>query len=84
MKPKGEEEYFFDKPKNVQRVLRLFYAICALLFVVDFLFHRHVIHPWEQLWGFYAIFGFIACVALVLVAREMRKVVMRREDYYDE
>lgn len=84
MKPEGEKEYFFDKPKNVKLVLRVFYAICALLFVIDFVFHRHVIHAWENVWGFYAIFGFVACVVLVLVAKEMRKVVMRKEDYYDE
>lgn len=84
MKPEGEREYFFDKPRNVKRVLRTFYGICAFLFVLDFVIHRHVIHPWEDLLGFYALFGFIACVALVLGAKEMRKVLMRREDYYDE
>ena len=84
MRPEHEKVYFFDKPHNVKLVLRIFYAICALLFVVDFVFHRHIIHPWENTWGFYALFGFIACVVLVLVAKEMRKIVMRKEDYYDE
>ena len=28
--------------------------------------------------------GAIACVLLVLIAKEMRKLVMRREDYYDD
>ena len=65
-------------------MLRLFYAIFARLFVVDFVFHRHISQPWENTWGFYALFGFIACVVLVLVAKEMRKIVMRKEDYYDE
>ncbi len=46
-------------------------------------YHRHVTHPWENLWGFYALFGFIACSVLVLAAKEMRKVVMRKEDYYE-
>jgi len=84
MKPAGERDYFFDNPRNVRLVLRIFYAICALLFVIDFVYHRHIIHPWEKAWGFYAIFGFVACVVLVLVAKEMRKIVMRREEYYDE
>lgn len=84
MRPAGERDYFFDKPQNVRLVLRVFYAICALLFAIDFVFHRHVLHLWENLWGFYAIFGFVACVVLVLVAKEMRKVLMRDEEYYDE
>jgi hypothetical protein len=78
------ERHFFDDPKNLKRVLRVFYAICAGLLLLDFVHHRHVIHAWENLWGFYAVFGFVACVVLVLVAKEMRKVVMRDESYYED
>jgi hypothetical protein len=35
------------------------------------------------LFGFYALYGFVACVLLVLLAAEMRKLVMRDEDYYE-
>ena len=79
----GEKQHIFDKPRNVNRLLRVFYAVCGLLFVLDFILHRHVYHSWENAPAFYAIFGFIACVALVLIAKEMRKVLMRKEDYYD-
>ena len=30
------------------------------------------------------IYGFVACVLLVLIAKEMRKIVMRNDDYYDD
>lgn len=83
MQSTDEKEYIFDKPRNVTRLLRGFYAVCFLLLVLDPILHRHVIHAWENLPGFYAVFGFIACVVLVLVATQMRKVVMRKEDYYD-
>lgn len=73
----------WDNPRNVQRLLYIFYSICAVLFLVDFFVHRHMVHSWESLWGYYAIFGWVACVILVLVAKELRKVLMRREDYYD-
>lgn len=76
--------HFFDDPNNLRRVLRIFYSICAGLLLLDFVHHRHVIHAWESMWGFYAVFGFVACVVLVLVAKEMRKVVMRDEDYYED
>lgn len=80
---KRKRQYFFDKPENLKRVLRLFYIICAGLLLLDFVHHRHVMHSWENLWGFYGLFGFVACVVLVLTAKEMRKIVMRDEDYYD-
>jgi hypothetical protein len=79
-----DKKHFFDEPRNVKRVLRVFFVICAGLVALDFVHHRHVIHEWENLWGFYAIFGFVACVLLVLGAKEMRKVLMRDEDYYDD
>jgi hypothetical protein len=78
-----EKQYLLDNPRNVTRLLRVFYAVCGLLFVLDFIIHRHTIHPWEQLPGFYAIFGFVAFVLLVVVAKLLRKLLMRREDYYD-
>lgn len=80
---KDDKIYLFDKPKNVSRLLLGFYIICGILLVVDFIVHRHTVHPWEGLPGFYAIYGFVACVVLVLIAKEMRKVLMRKEEYYD-
>jgi len=81
---KEEKSRYFDKPENVKRVLRKFYVICGGLVLADFVIHRHVFHNWESLWGFYAVFGFVACVILVLVAKQMRKLIMRNEDYYDK
>jgi len=78
-----DKQYLFDKPKNVSRLLRGFYVVCAVLLVLDFVLHRHTSHSWENLPGFYAVYGFVACVLLVLIAKEMRKVIMRKEDYYD-
>ncbi len=83
MKHKDEKQDFFDKPENVKLILRVFYALSALLVLVDFIYHRHMEHPWEKIPAFYAIYGFVACVVLVLIATQMRKVVMRKEDYYD-
>ena len=78
-----EKKYIFDDPRNVRRALWALLATCGFLLIADFIFHRHVVHPWEALWGFYALFGFVACVVLVLVAKGMRKYLMRKEDYYD-
>lgn len=83
MKHPDEKLYLFDKPENVNRLLRGFYVVCGLLFALDFIIHRHSSHPLEQLTGFYAFYGFIAFVILVVVAKLLRKVVMRKEDYYD-
>jgi hypothetical protein len=74
---------WFDKPANVKKLLRGLYAICTTLVVLDFVIHRHTVLRVEHVWGFYAIYGFVACVSLVLTATQMRKVLLRDEDYYD-
>ena len=79
-----ERKYFFDDPNNIKRLLYVLYGICILLLLLDFVIHRHVSHQWENLWGFYPIYGFVGCVVLVLVAKWMRTFLMRSEDYYDD
>lgn len=79
-----EKKHLFDDPRNVKRLLAVFFTICAGLFLADFVFDRHVYHPWEEWTGFYAVFGFLVSVGLVLGAKELRKILMRGEDYYDD
>lgn len=81
---KNEKMHLFDDPKNVKRVLYILYGCCALLLILDFVIHRHVIHSWENLWGFYPLYGFVGCVILVLVATWMRTFLIRDEDYYEK
>jgi hypothetical protein len=90
--PDGKQ-HVFDKPRNVRIVLRSLYAVCAFAFLLDIInlilsalgagHLRHAETSWEGFPGFYAIYGFVACVILVLVAKLLRKVLMRDEDYYD-
>ncbi len=76
-------KHLFDKPENVTRSWRLLCAACVTLFLADLIYHRHVTHPWESFWGFYGVFGFIGIVLLILAAKQLRRLVKRREDYYD-
>lgn len=78
-----ERAYWLDSPANVDRLVRGFYAICALLLFLDLFIPKHGAFVIEHLFGFYAFFGFIACVTLVLVAKQLRRILMRPEDYYD-
>ena len=84
MSNEKEKTYLFDRPENVNRLLMGFYAICILLVLADFVVHRHIGFGWEKIPAFYAVYGFAACVLLVLIAKKIRNVVMRKEDYYDE
>ncbi|MDA0789817.1 MAG: hypothetical protein O2780_10220 [Proteobacteria bacterium] len=67
---------------RVRRGLQVFYGICAMLLLLDIAGLRHAESAIDGFWGFYSLYGFVACVVLVLIARWMRRFLMRDEDYY--
>lgn len=78
-----ERPRWLDDSRNVDRIVHTLYAVCALVFLLDVLYVKHPHFGFEGWFGFYAVYGFVACVALVLGAKQMRRVVMRRETYYE-
>jgi len=74
----------FDNPKNVQRFLYIFYVALFALLVIDFFIPKHGHFPWEGAPEFFAVYGFISCVSLIFIAKLLRKIVRRDEDYYDK
>jgi len=80
---------WMDKPDTVKRLFTIFYVICAALFVAELLLlgaeNAHP-HPLEERMRFlvYPIYGFVSFWFLVLVAKPMRKLLIRPEDYYEE
>jgi hypothetical protein len=77
------KRYWLDERAHVDRLVRGFYAVCALLLLFDLFVPKHGAFAIEHVFGFYAFFGFVACVTLVLVAKQLRRVLMRPEDYYE-
>jgi hypothetical protein len=87
MKPQDkttEKKYLFDNPGNVKLLFISFYLSLLILLVIDFFIYKHPHFPWEKWPGFYATYGFVACVVLVVAAKYiLRPLVKRKEDYYD-
>ncbi|MDJ0811704.1 MAG: hypothetical protein QNJ01_16485 [Desulfobacterales bacterium] len=73
----------FDDPKNVKRLLVIFFASLLVLLIVDFFIHKHADFPWEEAPNFFAAYGFVSCVFLIFIARILRPMIMRDEDYYE-
>ncbi len=79
-----EKKYFLDKPGNLKKSIRVFYLICVLLLVADLFVTKHGVNYWENVPQFFAAYGLISCVFLVVAARFiLRPLVKRKEDYYD-
>ena len=75
---------WFEEKRNVRKIISTLFVICLGLFVADGFYHKHTYFGVESIFGFYAIYGFVMCVALVLIAKWVRKILMRAEDYYDK
>ena len=79
---------WMDRPDSVRTFFRVFYAACAVLFLAEFVLmgteNLHP-HPLEERMRFfvYPVYGFVSFWFLVLVARPMRTLLIRPEDYYD-
>ncbi|MEM7776158.1 MAG: hypothetical protein AAF732_11165 [Pseudomonadota bacterium] len=74
---------WFERPGTVRLILWALYIACAGVFVADIAIPKHGPFAIEYIFGFYAIYGFVGCVGLVLAAKELRRLLMRPEDYYD-
>ncbi len=79
----GGKRFWLDDRRNVHKLFWALVVVCAILFLSDAVYEKHVIYGFENWFGFFGLFGFIVSFALVLTARELRKILMRDEDYYD-
>jgi hypothetical protein len=77
-------KYLFDNPRNIKILFAGYYSALGILLILDFFVHKHAHFQWAEWPEFYAVYGLVACVVLVLAAKYvLRPLVKRREDYYD-
>ena len=76
-------DFFRDR---MQMTIRLSYAVLALLVVLDIFVDKHHAHTAPEHYpGFWSLFGFIACVLIIIVSKWYGHLgIMTREDYYDK
>ena len=65
---------------------RITYGALILLIVVDFIIPRHEVHFFgDKIPGFWSLFGFIACVLIIIISKWIGHLgLMQDENYYDE
>lgn len=65
--------------------LGVLFGGCVGVALLDLLRDRaHADHPWEHGLFFYALYGFLGISLLIVLSKGLRRLVMRREDYYDD
>ena len=76
--------YWLDKDGSVDKIWYALLILCFMLTVADLFYEKHPHFEIEKWFGFYSGFGFVFSVGLVLGAKELRRILMRKEDYYDD
>jgi peptidoglycan/LPS O-acetylase OafA/YrhL len=73
--------------RHLKLVIRLCWVVLALLVVGDWFWvdKEHAHTPPEHWFGFWAVFGFVACVVIIFFSKWYgHRGIMTREDYYGD
>jgi len=75
---------WLDDPKHVRILRNIFWGLLVLLVLPDLFIKKHALfYSFEALPGYYALFGFVSCVAIILVSKLLSYVLKKDENYYD-
>ncbi len=72
------------RPETIRKLWIALIAFLALLLVGGAVFPVHAHFTMDGLFGFAALVGFGACVALVVVAKTLSVFLKRPDTYYDD
>lgn len=78
------EKHWLDEPRNVKLLWRVFLAVLALTVLAELAVTLHPHVGIESLFGFHAWFGFVACAAMILVAKGLALLLKRPDRYYGQ
>lgn len=79
-----DKKDWLDNQANVKKIIIGVVVICIGLLVAEFFYHKHGHFAIEDWFGFYGFYGFIVFCGIVLIGKQLRKFLMRSEDYYDD
>lgn len=79
-------EFLETLVRNSRLLRRVMYGVLALLVVLDVLIPTgYGRFPWDGIGGFGALYGFGACVLIIVVSKALGYALLyRRENFYDD
>lgn len=78
------ERHWLTRPETIRKLWALFIAVLAAVVLAELLVQREVHFDVERLFAFYALFGFVACAVLIVVAKAIGVFLKRPDTYYDD
>jgi hypothetical protein len=84
MTPDDKTLHWLVRPLTIRRLWIGGGVILAGLVLADFFVHGHPSFGADGTFGFYAWFGLVTCMAMVLVAMALGVLLKRKDDFYDD
>lgn len=76
-------KHWLVRPQTIRWLWGAFGVILGLTVVAGLFVHQHVYFGIEDSFGFYAWYGFVTCVAMVVIAKLLGIFLKRPDDYYE-
>ena len=80
----SEQRHYLVRPRTIRWLWRVFIGVLALTVIAQLVFPVKGYFKVDGWLGFGAVYGFLSCLLMVLIARALGLVLKRPRNYYDE
>lgn len=84
MSMRPEDNHWLVRPSSIRLLWRILWAVLTATVIAQFFITSKPYFGIESWYGFAAVFGFLSCVLMVLVAKVLGALLKRDQDYYRE
>ena len=78
------EQHWLTRPDTIRKLWALLIALLAAVLVAELFVAPEVHFAVERLFGVYALFGFVTCAVLIVLAKAIGVLLKRPDTYYDD
>jgi hypothetical protein len=79
-----KDDHWLTRPSTIRRLWQVFIGVLAATVLAQLAVELHPHFAPERLFGFNALYGFLACAALILLAKGLGLFIKRKDDYYGD
>lgn len=79
-----KDDHWLVRPGTIRRLWQILIAVLAATVLAQLAVEAHPHFAVEAWFGFNALYGFLACAALIVFARGLGLLIKRKDDYYGD
>ncbi|MDP6572566.1 MAG: hypothetical protein QGI63_07030 [Rhodospirillales bacterium] len=79
----NEGKHWLVRRRSIRALWIVFVAVLAIVAVGDVLIHGHPYFGLDGFFAFYAWYGFLTCIGMILFAKAVGAFLKREDTYYD-